>query len=264
MCYSESCKDVDVVRVAPQCLTSTAAEPFAMRMGTDHTLRDQPFFNSRITFQDDSSLDYDNDLDNITVSSSVFEFQRAARSFQRAGLAPFSRAPPSKWDDAQKWIASPITDRTMNRQPHVEGGLVSRKDNQFGYGNRQTSMKVVLKIPDQMPVPYEESNTRRMELSQEFKETGWQKPVEWEGDLYQSTDWYNTVLTTENFVKQSASKTSAPILVFPDCKSNLQSWYLLYFMARMALNFSIMAKYLSRLLFSLPIYKITYSYCGGV
>lgn len=218
MCCSESCKDVDVVSVAPQCLTSTAAASLAMEMGSDHTLKDQPFYNSRIKFQDDSSLDYDSGLDIINAPSSVFEFQRAERGLQRVGLVPFSKPPPSKWDDAQKWIVSPTTNRTMNRQPHVEVGIGSRKNNQFGYGSRQTSTKVVLGIPDQMMYPYEEPDTKRMELRQEFKEAGWPRPVEWEGDPYRSTDlYYNTLVTTENFVKQSASRlTCAPILVFPD------------------------------------------------
>lgn len=229
-CCSESCKDLDVVSVAFPCLTSTAVESSAMGVCSDHTLNDQPFYNSRIQFQDDSSLDYDSGFDNITVPSSVFEFQRAERGLQRAGLTTFFKAPPSKWDDAQKWIASPTTNRTTNRQLHLEGGVGLRKNNQFGYGSRQTSMRVVLEIPDQMLVTYEEPHTRSMELSQEFKEAGWPKPVEWEGDPYRSTDSYNnTVVTTENFVKQSASKTSGTILVFPDCKSNLQSWYLKFF-----------------------------------
>ncbi|KAK1385342.1 Remorin like [Heracleum sosnowskyi] len=209
VCCSESCKDVDVVSVAPWCLTSTAAESLAMGMGSGHTLKDQPFYDSRNKFQDDSSLDYDRGLDNITVLPSVFEFQKAERGLQRAGLAPFFKAPPSKWDDAQKWIASPTTNQTTNRQLHVDGGVGLRKNNQFGYGSRQTSTKVVLEVPDQMLVTYEEPDTKRMELSQEFNEAGWLKPVEWEGDPYRSTDSYNnTVVTTENFVKQSAINLS--------------------------------------------------------
>ncbi|KAL8100642.1 uncharacterized protein LOC141684661 [Apium graveolens] len=203
VCCSESCKDVDVVSVAPQCLTSTAVASLAMGIGSDHTLKDQPFYNSRIKFQEDSGLD------NITLSSSVFEFQRAQCGLQRASLAPFFKAPPSKWDDAQKWIASPTTNRNTNRQLHVEGGVGMRKNNQFGYGNRQTSMKVVLEIPDQMLVTYEEQDTKRMELNPEFNEAGWRNPVKWEGDPYQSTDPYNnTVVTTENFLKQSAINLS--------------------------------------------------------
>lgn len=261
VCCSESCKDVDVVSVAPQCLTSTAVESLAMGMGSEHILKDQPFYNSRIKFQDDSSLDYDSGLNNITVPSSVFEFQRADRGLQRAGLAPFFKAPPSKWDDAQKWIASPTTNQNTNRQLHIEGGVGLRKNNQFGYGSRQTSMKVVLEIPDQMLVTYGEPDIKRMELSQEFKEAGWRKPVEWEGNSYQSTDSHNnTVVTTENFAKQSSSKTSGTDFSVPRLReSNLLLVLEIFFV-----NNGIELIKWPNINLSSSICKIAYSYCGRV
>lgn len=205
-CYSEDFKDVDVVCVLPQCSTSSTADSLAMEMVSGHTLKGRPFSNSRIKSQDDISLDYDSGIDSITTPSSVFEFQKAERGLQRAALAPFSKPAPSKWDDAQKWIASPTSNRTKNGQPHGQGGVGLRKNNQFGYGSRQTSMKVVVEVPDQTLIPCEESDTKLMELSQESRATGGPKLVTWEGDPYPSTNSYNN--TIENCVKESAINLS--------------------------------------------------------
>lgn len=195
-CCSEDFKDVDVVSVLPQCSASSTVDSLAMEMVSDHTLKGRPFSNSRIKSQDDISLDYDSGIDSITTPSSVFEFQKAER---RAVLAPFSKPAPSKWDDAQKWIASPTSNRTKNGQPHGQGGVGLRKINQFGYGSRQTSMKVVVEVPDLTLIPFEES------LSQESRATGGPKLVPWEGDPYASTISYNTI---ENCVKESAINLS--------------------------------------------------------
>lgn len=237
VCCSESCKDVDVVSVAPQCLTSTAVESLAMGMGSEHILKDQPFYNSRIKFQDDSSLDYDSGLNNITVPSSVFEFQRADRGLQRAGLAPFFKAPPSKWDDAQKWIASPTTNQNTNRQLHIEGGVGLRKNNQFGYGSRQTSMKVVLEIPDQMLVTYGEPDIKRMELAWNSRKldgvsllSG--RVIRIKVPIHITTQWSQLKTLPNNH----QVRLLAQILVFPDCERAICSWYLRFFLSIMALN----------------------------
>ncbi|XP_078446213.1 remorin family protein [Wolffia australiana] len=42
-----------------------------------------------------------------TDNQSVFEFQRVDRLQQRSSLPLYAKSAPSKWDDAQKWIASP-------------------------------------------------------------------------------------------------------------------------------------------------------------
>lgn len=210
--------------VLPQCLTSSTADSLAMEMVSDHTLKDRPFSNSRIKSQDDISLDYDSGIDSITTPSSVFEFQKAERGLQRAALAPFSKPAPSKWDDAQKWIASPTSNRTKNGKPPEQGGVGLRKNNQFGYGSRQTSMKVVVEVPDQALIPCEEPDTRLMELSQESRETGGPDVVTWEGNTYPSTNSYNN--TIENCVKESASKTLCILfLVFQDGNIKLLSWH---------------------------------------
>ncbi|KAL1803531.1 uncharacterized protein LOC108202921 isoform X2 [Daucus carota subsp. sativus] len=205
-CGSENFKDVDVVCVLPQCSTSSTADSLALEMDSDHTLKDRPIYSSRVKSQDDISLDYDSGIDSITTPSSVFEFQKAERGLQRVALAPFSKPAPSKWDDAQKWIASPTSNRTKNGQPHGQGGVGLRKNNQFGYGSRQTSMKVVVEVPDLTLIPYEESDTKVMEMSQESKETGGPKLVTWESDTYQSTNSYNN--TIENCVKGPAISLS--------------------------------------------------------
>ncbi|KAL8157841.1 hypothetical protein AgCh_002525 [Apium graveolens] len=88
-------------------------------------------------------------------------FQKAERGLQRAGLAPFSKTAPLKWDDAQKWIASPTSNQTKNGQPHgLQGGVGLRKNNQFGYGSRQTSMKVFVEVPDQILISCKEADTK--------------------------------------------------------------------------------------------------------
>lgn len=175
-----------------------------MEMVSDHTLKNRPFSNTRIKSQDDISLDYDSGIDSVTTPSSVFEFQKAERGLQRAGLAPFSKPAPSKWDDAQKWIASPTSNRTKNGQPHGQGVVGSRKNNQFGYGSRQTSMKVVVEVPDETLIPCEEADTKQMELIQGSREAGAPKLVMWEGDPYSNTNSYKNAI--ENCGKESASK----------------------------------------------------------
>lgn len=195
--------------VLPECSTSTTADSLAMEMVGSRRMKDHPLFNSRFRSQDDSYLDYDGGIDSTIVSSSVFEFQKAERAPQRVALAPFSKPAPSKWDDAQKWIASPTSNRPKNGQPQGQSGVGSRRNSTFGYGSRLPSMKVVVEVPDQTLVPYEEPETKRMESSQESKEIGGQKLVTWEGDPYTSADLYNkTVLMIENCVEESASKTS--------------------------------------------------------
>ncbi|WVZ22094.1 hypothetical protein V8G54_000638 [Vigna mungo] len=81
----------------------------------------------------------------MSISSSVFEFQKAERSTQRVPVRPFSKPAPSKWDDAQKWIASPTSNRPKTVQAQGQGGHVgSRKVGSLGYGSRQPSMKLAL------------------------------------------------------------------------------------------------------------------------
>lgn len=179
------------------------ADSLAMEMASDSKMKDHQLFDSRFRSQDDSYLDYDSGIDRMNVS--VFEFQKSERAPQRAGLAPFSKPAPSKWDDAQKWIASPTSSRSNNGQPQGHTGVGLRRNSTYGHGSRQPAMKVVVEVPDQTLIPWEDLETKRMESSQENKEIGGQKIVTWEADPYTSID-NKTVLMIEDCVKESASK----------------------------------------------------------
>ncbi|PKA48230.1 Remorin [Apostasia shenzhenica] len=98
-----------------------------------------------------------------------FEFQRAERAQHlRSVLMPqFSKPAPSKWDDAQKWIASP----TSNRQGKGSVGL-SKKTGFMGYIGRHpaASAKVILEVA-------EEAETKRIDMNQGRQEVGEEKGV---------------------------------------------------------------------------------------
>lgn len=207
---SDSCKDVDVVSVLPECLTSIAADSLGPEMSSDRRLKDNALVNSRVRNHEDPSLDYDSGHDALSVSSSFFEFQKAERAPQRGPLAPFSKPAPSKWDDAQKWIASPTANRPKMGQAQLQGGqgvVGSRKAGYFGYGSRQPATKVVVEVPDQKVATFDEPDTKRMDTNQAKIESGGKKLVSWEPDPYLIADSYGkSVLTIENSVGESASK----------------------------------------------------------
>lgn len=176
-------------------------------MGYDRRLKDHSSANSRNKYQDDSFLDYDSGHDNMSASPSVFEFQKADRASQRVPLAPFLKPTPSKWDDAQKWIASPTSNRP--KSGHPQGHL--RKASNFG--SRQPSMKLVAEVPDHSLVPFEEPDTKRIDYSQAKKENG-DKFVSWEADAYPLPDSYaKAVVMIENCVGESASKAMFAVFV---------------------------------------------------
>ncbi|XAR53188.1 hypothetical protein NMG60_11021636 [Bertholletia excelsa] len=131
---------------------------------------------------------------------------KADRPPQRVPLAPFSKPAPSKWDDAQKWIASPTSNRPKNWQPQGQGG--ARKTSNFAYGSRQPSTKVVVEVPDQRMVPFEEPDTKRIDSSQTKKENE-SKFVSWEVEPYPVPDSYGkAVVMIENCVAESAINLS--------------------------------------------------------
>ncbi|XVE91922.1 hypothetical protein REPUB_Repub01dG0052900 [Reevesia pubescens] len=200
---SDSCKDVDVVSVLPECSTSTTADSMAaLHNGSERRLKDHSLGNNRTRFiEDHPGLDYDSGHDNMSVSSSIFEFQKTERAPQRVPVGPFSKPAPSKWDDAQKWIASP----TANRPKTGQGGqgMGPRKSGNFGYG-RHSSTKVVVEVPDQRMVTFEEPDTKRIDMNH-----GLQKFVNWESDPYPIVDSYGKpVLMIENSVAESAISLS--------------------------------------------------------
>ncbi|XP_057495423.1 uncharacterized protein LOC130780455 [Actinidia eriantha] len=204
---SDNCKDVDVVSVLPEFSVSTRANSFPTEMICDRSLNEHSSLNSRTRSQDDNSLDFDIGHDNMSVSSSVFEFLKEDRVPQRVPLAPtFSKPTPSKWDDAQKWIASPTSNRQKSWHPQGHGG--SRKASNFGYGSRQPSMKVVVEVPDPSLVPFEEPDTKRIDSSQAKKENG-AKFVSWEAEPYPLPESYRKeVVMIENCVGESAINLS--------------------------------------------------------
>ncbi|KAM1401958.1 hypothetical protein ACFX2I_010773 [Malus domestica] len=210
---SDNCKDVDVVSVHPKCSTLNAADSLGPEMGSDQRLKDSTLVNSRIRSQEDPSLDYGSGCDAMSVSASMFEFQKAECAPQRVPLAPFSKPAPSKWDDAQKWIASPTWNRPKMGQVQMQGGqgVGLQKVGSFGYGSGQSSCstKVVVEVPDQKVDIFEEPDTKRIDTSQPKTANGGQKCVSWEPDPYPIADSYGkSVLMVENSVGESAINLS--------------------------------------------------------
>lgn len=196
----ENYKDVDVVSVLPGRVSSATADALVLGADNEYRSKDQPVLNSRIGSQDEGYLDYDSGVDKITALP--FEFQKTERSSHRKSMVSFSKQAPSKWDDAQKWIASPTSNRVKN-EPSV------KKNNHVSHGNRQPVTKVVVEVPDQRLVPYEEPDTKQIDLIHSKDNKG--QCVSWDGDYVKSTtvDSYSkSVLMIGDSVGDSASKTS--------------------------------------------------------
>ncbi|KAJ8574263.1 hypothetical protein K7X08_026068 [Anisodus acutangulus] len=199
-CNLENCKDVNVVSVVPESSSSLAVDSsMSLEMINDMRIKDQSLVSTRIRSQDDSILDCDSGIDSLSTISPLFEFQKAERGPQRVPLAPFSKPAPSKWDDAQKWIASPTSSRPRTGQSSQIVG--SRKTRQ--------STKVVLEVPDQRLVPYEEPVDTKQIDSGQPKDNGVQKFVSWEADLHPVAESYvKPMLMIENSIGQSAINLS--------------------------------------------------------
>ncbi|KAK7359554.1 hypothetical protein VNO77_01515 [Canavalia gladiata] len=183
---SDHCKDVDVVSVLPEYLASAIARTSSIEaLGSDRILKASAGATSRNRILEDPSSDYDSGHDNMSMSSSMFEFQKAERAPQRVPVGPFSKPAPSKWDDAQKWIASPTSNRPKTVQTQGQGGHVGpRKVGGLGYGSRQSSMKVVVEVPDQREIALDEPDTKQIDTNQTKMESGGEKFVSWEADPY--------------------------------------------------------------------------------
>ncbi|RID60261.1 hypothetical protein BRARA_F03429 [Brassica rapa] len=137
------------------------------------------------------TTDYDNVSEEVkSVSASLFEFQKD-KAAQRLPTRSFSKPAPSKWDDAQKWIASPTS---SNRPKTAAGGQVHVSKKGPGFG-RQSSMKIPLEV--------EEPDTKRIDVSQVKKETG-QKFVSWEVNLID-----NSIATEVNLSRHDSSIATA-------------------------------------------------------
>ncbi|KAL6848520.1 hypothetical protein ACP4OV_021814 [Aristida adscensionis] len=154
----EEYKDVDVVSTISESSSS-------LETGGGHRSRDTYSMGSRVRVPEEDSCDSE------SVASN-FEFHKergvSARSTASSVVPPFSKPAPSKWDDAQKWIASPTTNR-----PSRAGGALPRKmEKPTTGGGRLPATKVVLEAT-------EEIDTKRIDPSQEKREIGWQKAVSW-------------------------------------------------------------------------------------
>ncbi|KAM0887463.1 hypothetical protein ACQ4PT_029037 [Festuca glaucescens] len=156
---SEEYKDVDMV-------STMSGSSSSLDTGSGHRSRDAHSTGSRFRVPEEDSCDSE------SVASN-FEFHKErganARSAPAAAVPPFSKHPPSKWDDAQKWIASPTT----NRPGRAGNGAFPRKMEKSGFGGgRLPATKVVLEA-------MEEIDTKRIDPSQEKREIGWQKAANW-------------------------------------------------------------------------------------
>jgi hypothetical protein len=176
----DDCKDVDVVSEITDCSTSGIARSISLGL------------------QEYSDYDNVNEIKSVSASS-VFEFQKTEKEKvnQRMPIRSFSKPAPSKWDDAQKWIASPTANRPKTGQVQVPG---SKKGPSFG---RQSSMKIV-EVAEHRVV--EEPDTKRIDVSQVKKDMG-NKFGSWEVDSYTTVDSYvKPVLMVENSIVESATE----------------------------------------------------------
>lgn len=177
-------------------------------------MKEHSIFDSRNRSVDENFSCYDSWIDGMSVSSSVFEVQNLERSPQIFPLAPFSKTTPSKWDDAEKWIASPTSNQSKNTKLREHCGVGSQRNISFGYGSRQTSTKVVAGVPTETMVSSEEPDTKWMDSSHTSKKTGAQKLTGWEGDAYLVPDSYNkSVLMVDNCSDKTTCKSSS-VLVY--------------------------------------------------
>nr|GMD69991.1 flocculation protein FLO11 isoform X1 [Ipomoea batatas] len=200
---SENCKDVAVVSV----LHGSSREwefgsSIASEMVKDR-LKDQSLVTSRFRSQD---LNCDGGgLDGMVTTSSPFEFQKAERA-QRVPVAPFSKPAPSKWDDAQKWIASPTSNR-----PRSQGGqgVGPRKASHYGHGNLQVSTKHVSEVSDRRVVHSEEPADTKLVDSSHAKDNAVQKYLSWESESHPVAESYGkATLMIENCTEESAINLS--------------------------------------------------------
>ncbi|XP_019464692.1 PREDICTED: uncharacterized protein LOC109363001 isoform X1 [Lupinus angustifolius] len=201
---SDHCKDVDVVSVLPDCSTSAiSCTVSAEAVGCgNHIVKDNATATSKHRIIEDPSFDYDTGHDNMSMPSPMFEFQRAERAPQRVPMGPFSKPAPSKWDDAQKWIASPTSNRPKIGQ--TEGQVGPRKVGGLGYGSRQSSIKVVVEVPDPREIVLDEPDTKQIDTNQTKMECGVQKVVDWDdgpdaiANSYVSLSQHNSSIAVQN------------------------------------------------------------------
>ncbi|XP_057420099.1 uncharacterized protein LOC130714221 isoform X2 [Lotus japonicus] len=208
---SDHCKDVDVVSVLPDYSTSTARTWSIETAGGDRIGKVNAGITSKNRILEDPSLDYDSGQDNMSMSSSVFEFQKAERAPPRVPAGPFSKPAPSKWDDAQKWIASPTSNRPKTAQSQGQGGHGGpRKVGSLGYGSRQSSMKVVVEVPDQREIALDEPDTKQMDTDQTKMDSEGHKFASYEVDPYAVANSYVSLSQHNSSVAIQSATTFVP------------------------------------------------------
>ncbi|CAA6673418.1 unnamed protein product [Spirodela intermedia] len=113
-------------------------------------------------------------------NASAFEFQRVERAQHRSSMPLFSKSAPSKWDDAQKWIASP----TSNRSTKVTGSQLRKTGGgTMGHGSRLFAAKL-LEFS-------EEADSKATDSGQFKKELSMQRTMDWTPDLFPAADPYS-------------------------------------------------------------------------
>lgn len=210
---SESYKDVDIVNElrdrSTSMMTATAMESLDSEIKSNRRSNEIALSNSRVRFQGDRSVDCDSGHDDASVPSAPF--------------APFSKPAPSKWDDADKWIASPQSNRlkTGPSQGHAGQAFAARKAGPISNGNRQSSTRVVMEVPDQKVIAVEEVDTKRIDPSQCKKEGGGKKFLNWAPCPNSDSDMKPTLLI-ENPVADSAGIRNS--LELMDSSVHLYKW----------------------------------------
>lgn len=139
----------------------------------------------------------DDSFDSESAASSTFEFHK-----DRCANRPFSSKPtPSKWDDAQKWIASPNNSNRSGRG----SGAPAKKGERVGLGSRQPPTKIVMEIAEEEAA----AETKRIDPSQGKRE----KSVNWEMDpLPESNSCANDALVAEDLAADSAGEKFSILL----------------------------------------------------
>ncbi|KAK1274276.1 hypothetical protein QJS04_geneDACA009875 [Acorus gramineus] len=106
--------------------------------------------------------------------------ERAPPAASPSQRPPFSKPAPSKWDDAQKWIASPTSNRGKPGPPPRKSGFL-------GYGGGR--MKVVVEVsPERQAFGVEEIDTKRIDSSRAEEGSGGVKAVNWGSQGYAVAD----------------------------------------------------------------------------
>ncbi|CAA7410647.1 unnamed protein product [Spirodela intermedia] len=131
-------------------------------------------------------------------NASAFEFQRVERAQHRSSMPLFSKSAPSKWDDAQKWIASP----TSNRSTKVTGSQLRKTGGgTMGHGSRLFAAKL-LEFS-------EEADSKATDSGQFKKELSMQRTMDWTPDLFPAADPYSKAsIILENPFADSAALPS--------------------------------------------------------